>query len=124
MRIKMRIKNNSQRITVPIMQKQRVATTPSLTLVLINKDTSFVIKDGDTCCTNPSLSNAQFWQYIKRLKNKTHTVVRRHLEETLDIKTFFNMSIGFKYRGSKVELRFCLVLRCIHFSTPGTNKTK
>ena len=44
---------------------------------------------------------------LKRLKNIIHTIVRRCLEETLDVKTFLKMSIGFKCRGPEVELRFC-----------------
>ena len=32
------------------------------------------------------------------------------------------MSIGFKCRGPKVELRFCSFLGCVHFSTTGTDK--
>ena len=40
-----------------------------------------LFKDGDTCCTNPSLSNAYFWQGIKGLKNKIHTAVRRIFEK-------------------------------------------
>ena len=57
-------------------------------------------------------------------QKKNPRVVRRNLEEPLDVKTFFKMSIGFKCRGSKVELRFCSFLGFIHFSTPGTNKEK
>ena len=37
---------------------------------------------------------------------------------------FLKMSIGFKCRGPKVELRFCLVLGSVHFSTTGTDKEK
>ena len=47
-----------------------------------------------------------FWQYIKGLKHKIHTAVRRNLEEILEVKTLLKMSIGFKFRGPKVELRF------------------
>ena len=63
-----------------------------------------LLKDGDMCCTNPSLSNAWFWQYIKGLKIKIRTAVRRNLEEILDVKTFLTMSIGFKCRGSKFTI--------------------
>ena len=56
-----------------------------------------LFKDGNTCCTNPSLSNAYFWQCIKGLKNKIHTAV----------KTFLKFSIRSKCRGPKLELRFC-----------------
>ena len=36
------------------------------------------------------------------------------------------MSMGFKCRGPKipVELRFCSLLGCDHFSTAGTDKEK
>ena len=44
---------------------------------------------------------------LKEIKNKVHTAVRRNLEEILEVKTFFKMSIGFKCRGPKVGLRFC-----------------
>ena len=71
---------------------------------------------------HPSLSNAKFWQYIKGLKNKIHTAVRRNLEEILEVKEFLKMFIGLKWRGSKVELRFCSFLACVHFSTTGTDK--
>ena len=40
------------------------------------------------------------------LKNKIHTAVRRNLEEILEVKAFLKISIGFRCRGSKVELRF------------------
>ena len=65
-----------------------------------------------------------FWQYIKGLKNKTHTDVRRNLEEILEVKTFLKMSIGFKCRGPKVEVGFCSFSGCVHFSTTGTDKEK
>ena len=45
--------------------------------------------------------------YIKGLKNKIHTAVRRNLEEILEVKTLLKMSIGFKSKGPEVELRFC-----------------
>ena len=61
---------------------------------------------------------------IKELKNKIHTVVRRNLEEILEVKTFPQMSVGFKCRGLEVELRFCSFLGCIHFSAAGTDKAK
>ena len=63
-----------------------------------------------------------FWQYIKGLNNKIHTDVRRNLGEILEAKTFYKMSIGFKCRGPKVELRFCSFLGCVHFSTTGMDK--
>ena len=34
------------------------------------------------------------------------------------------MSIGFKCRGRKVELRFCLFLGLVHFGTAGTDTEK
>ena len=40
-------------------------------------------------------------------QKKIHKVVRRNLEETLKVKTFFEMSIGIKCQGPKKELRFC-----------------
>ena len=58
------------------------------------------------------------------IKNKTHTAVRRNLEEILEVNTFLNMSIGFKCRGPEVELRFCSFLECVHFSTTGINTEK
>ena len=58
------------------------------------------------------------------LKNKIHTAVKRNLEEILEVKTFLKMSIGFKCRDSKVELRFCSFLGCVHFSSTGTDKEK
>ena len=39
-----------------------------------------------------------------------HTAVRRNFEEILEVKTFLKMSIGFKCRGPKVELRLCSCL--------------
>ena len=65
-----------------------------------------------------------FGKYIKGLKNKIHTAVRRNLEEILEVKTFLKISKGFKYRGPNVELRFCSFLGCVHFSTTGTDKEK
>ena len=59
---------------------------------------------------------------LKGIKKKIHIAVRRKLEEILEVKTFFKMSIGFKCRGPKVELRFCPFLVCVRFSTAGTNK--
>ena len=56
---------------------------------------------------SPTLNNAWFWQYVKGLKNKIHTAVRRNLEEILEVKTLLKMSTGFESRGPKVELRFC-----------------
>ena len=50
--------------------------------------------------------------------------LKRNLEETLDVKAFIKMSIGFKCQGPKVELRFCSFLGCAHFSTPGKDKEK
>ena len=50
--------------------------------------------------------------YIEGLKNRIHTTDRRNLEEILEVKTFLKMSIGFKCRGLKVELRFCTFLGC------------
>ena len=47
---------------------------------------------------------------VKELKNKIHTTVRRNLEEILEVKTFLKMSVGFKCRGPKLELRFCSFL--------------
>ena len=63
-------------------------------------------------------------RYIKGLKNKIHTDVRRNLEEILEIETFLKMSIRFKCQGPKLELRFCSFLGCIHFSTKGMDKEK
>ena len=37
------------------------------------------------------------------LKNKTHTAVRRNLEEILKVKTFLKMSIEFKCRGQSYD---------------------
>ena len=34
------------------------------------------------------------------------------------------MSIGFKCRGPKAELRFCSFLGCVHFSTTDTDKER
>ena len=45
-----------------------------------------------------------FGNILRELKNKIHTAVRRNLEEILEVKIFFKMSIGFKCRGPKVEL--------------------
>ena len=50
------------------------------------------------------------------LKSKIHSAVR------FEVKTFLKISIRFKFRGSKVELRFCSFLGCVHFSTTGTDK--
>ena len=50
--------------------------------------------------------------------------IRRNLEKILEVKTFLKMSIGFKCRGLKVELRFCSFQRCVHFSTTLTDKEK
>ena len=61
---------------------------------------------------------------IKGLRNKIHTAVRRNFEEILEVKTFLKMSIGFKCRGPKVELRFSSFLGCVHFSTTGMDKEK
>ena len=47
-----------------------------------------------------------------------------NLEEILEVKEILKMSIGFKCRGPKVELRFCKFLGCVHFSTIGTDKEK
>ena len=58
------------------------------------------------------------------LKNKIPTAVRRNVEEILEVQTFLKMSIGFKCRGPKVKLRFCLFLGCVHFSTAGTGVKK
>ena len=58
---------------------------------------------------------------IKRLKNKIHTAVRRNLEIILQIKTSLKMSISFKFRGPKVELRFCSCLGCDDYGTAGTD---
>ena len=57
-------------------------------------------------------------------KYKIHTAVRKNLEEILEVKTFLKMSIGFKCRGPKVELRFCSFLGCVHFSTIRTDTEK
>ena len=65
-----------------------------------------------------------FGNILRELKNKIHTAVRRKLEEMLEVTTFFKMSIGFKCRGPKAELRFCSFLECVHFSTAGTDKEK
>ena len=46
------------------------------------------------------------------------------LEEILEVKTFLKMSIRFKFRDPKLELRFCSFLGCVHFSTTGTDKEK
>ena len=61
---------------------------------------------------------------ILRDKNKIHPAVKRNLEEILEVKIFLKMSIGFKCRGPRVELRFCSFLGCVHFSTAGTKKEK
>ena len=58
---------------------------------------------------------------LEGLKNKIHTAVRRNLEEILEVKTFLKMSIRFKFRGAKVELRFCSLFR---MRTIGTDKEK
>ena len=65
-----------------------------------------------------------FGNVLRELKNKIHISVRRNLEEILEVKTSLKMSIGFKCRGPKAELRFCSFLRCVHFSTTGTDKEK
>ena len=65
-----------------------------------------------------------FWQYIRVIRNKIHTAVRRNLEKILEVKTFLKMSIGFKCRGSKVEPQLRSFLGCVHFSTTGTDKEK
>ena len=31
-----------------------------------------LLKTGDTCCTNPSLNNDQFWQFIKEFKKNPY----------------------------------------------------
>ena len=49
---------------------------------------------------------------------------KKNLKEILEVKTLIKMSIGFKYRGSKAELRFCSSLGCVHFSATGTDKEK
>ena len=41
-----------------------------------------------------------------------HTAVRRNLEEILEVKTFLEMSIGFKCKGPEVDPRFCSFLGC------------
>ena len=35
----------------------------------------------------------------------------------VEVKTFLKMSIGFKCRDPKAELRFCSFLECVHFIT-------
>ena len=71
------------------------------------------MKDGDTCCTKSFLNDALFWQYVKGLKNKINTDVRRNLEEILEVKIFLKMSIG-----------FCSILGCVHFNTTSRDKEK
>ena len=61
---------------------------------------------------------------LRGLKNKIHADVRRNLEEILEIKTLIKMSTGSKCLGPKLEVRFCSFLRCVHFSTTGTDKEK
>ena len=51
-------------------------------------------------------------------------LLEENLEEILEVKTFLKMSIGFKYRGPKVELRFFSLLGCVHFSIPSIDKKK
>ena len=65
-----------------------------------------------------------FDDILRDKKNEIHTAVRKNLKGILEVKTFLKMSIGFKYRGSKLELRFCSFLGCVHFSTAGTDKEK
>ena len=90
----------------------------------ITKAPPFLVKDGDTCCTNPFLSNAKFCQYVKGVKNKIHAGFRRNLEEILEVKTFLKMSIGFKYQRSYSRATNLLILGCVHLSTNSTNKEK
>ena len=66
-----------------------MATKSGQVQSLISQGTAF-------CCERRGY---MFWQYIKGLINKIHTAVRRNLEETLEVKTFLKMSLGFKYRG-------------------------
>ena len=62
--------------------------------------------------------------FIKGLKNIIHTDVRRNLQKIIEVKTFLKMSIGFKCRGPKVQLRFCSFLGRVHFSITGTDREK
>ena len=62
-----------------------------------------------------------FWQYIKRLKNKIDTAVRRSIEEILEVKTFLKMSIGFKCRGPGARVTILTIFRIRLFSTTGTD---
>ena len=50
------------------------------------------------------LYQSMFWYYIKQLEKENYRVVRRNLEETLEVKTFFKMLIGLNCRDPKVEL--------------------
>ena len=47
-----------------------------------------------------------------------------HVDEILEVKTFLKMSLGFKCRGPKIELRFCSFLGCAHFSIAGMDEEK
>ena len=85
------------------------------------KKLPFVVKDGDTCCTNLSLSNFQFWQNIEGLENKIYAAVKKNLEEILEVKTFLKKFIRLKCQVPKAELRFCSFLGCVHFSIAGTD---
>ena len=69
----------------------------------------------------PIFKKCSLWQYVKGLRNKLHTVVKRNLEEIIEVRTFLKMSIAFKCWGPKVEPQICLFLVCVHFSTTGTN---
>ena len=65
-----------------------------------------------------------FGNILRELKNKIRIAVRGNLEESLEVKTFFRMSIGIKCQSSKVKQRFCSFLGCVRFSTACTDTEK
>ena len=73
-------------------------TTPGLSGD--KKDT--VLKTGIHVAPTYLQAMLQLWHYIKQLNN--HRVVRRDLEETLDVKTLFKMSILFKCRSLEQKI--------------------